>query len=650
MSSRKGSLLSERSFASSKRQFTQDDDIAYKAAYLNVMESTDESIHTRQELTQVLQYAGKNPTGKQINSIWSKSAGAVTFSEFCKLAKEMKSTSKNQLITAFKKIDINGDGFISESELYRVLTSKGEKMTHSEIRKILDMADANKDGKLDYEEFSAMVLSTSNECKTFNVQKMFPNRTDPYSTAQKPVPTKRSSTARPGSAMSRSESEDTTREKLNSQSSSRPSSAVAPRKEKVALQRLDDAIRVQGSAPNLKSTNDHPKTLKGWNHVHSKGCFFTDLEEDSTTVSHIYKLELPFASNVWLTIKPYVVSGSEESRKSNVDVGAFIYRESNTDESTLVAFTESKDEQQWYWRGDLRSGTYKVIPFTTGCRLKSRDLGISGDFQLTRKDQNGEYQLSRAFRSALGDVFQICDLDGNGFLNRNEFNWYQMMTSDEEVDDEAWQIVLDNLEVENDEITKEGFVKLHLMQAQEDGDEAQQEFADMMKHVGFNSNLQLDQGCPFHLNVYTKDCKASLEVSHLGSGKDSEIASGFLDSIAQKNVTHRVNCIDGLVWYIYASDFRTSTALENKTAQTIRCQADCSMSKNCMTLKGKNVIPIQVLPYSKTLVDHAMPLNQDEWIYHCTVTNPTSNSNRKASTSSRRSNSRKTSSVVDLFD
>lgn len=25
-------------------------------------------------------------------------------------------------------------------------------MTHSEIKKILDMADANKDGKLDYEE------------------------------------------------------------------------------------------------------------------------------------------------------------------------------------------------------------------------------------------------------------------------------------------------------------------------------------------------------------------------------------------------------------------------------------------------------------------------------------------------------------------
>lgn len=45
-------------------------------------------------------------------------------------------------------------------------------------------------------------------------------------------------------------------------------------------------------------------------------------------------------------------------------------------------------------------------------------------------------------RAALGDVFHICDLDGNGFLSRDEFNWYQMMTSDEEVDDDAWQVVL----------------------------------------------------------------------------------------------------------------------------------------------------------------------------------------------------------------
>lgn len=31
------------------------------------------------------------------------------------------------------------------------------------------------------------------------------------------------------------------------------------------------------------------------------------------------------------------------------------------------------------------------------------------------------------------------------------------------------------------------------MQAQEDGADAQQEFADMMKHVGFNTNLEMDQ-------------------------------------------------------------------------------------------------------------------------------------------------------------
>lgn len=39
------------------------------------------------------------------------------------------------------------------------------------------------------------------------------------------------------------------------------------------------------------------------------------------------------------------------------------------------------------------------------------------------------------------EVFYRCDLDGNGYLSRNEFNEFQLRTSGEDCDDEAWSVV-----------------------------------------------------------------------------------------------------------------------------------------------------------------------------------------------------------------
>ena len=41
----------------------------------------------------------------------------------------------------------------------------------------------------------------------------------------------------------------------------------------------------------------------------------------------------------------------------------------------------------------------------------------------------------------LNDLFEMCDIDGDGRLSREEFNLFQQVTSDEDVDDEAWEIV-----------------------------------------------------------------------------------------------------------------------------------------------------------------------------------------------------------------
>ena len=49
----------------------------------------------------------------------------MSYSEFCETMKQEKQNSKNDLVSAFKKIDVNNDGFISFSELKKALTMVG---------------------------------------------------------------------------------------------------------------------------------------------------------------------------------------------------------------------------------------------------------------------------------------------------------------------------------------------------------------------------------------------------------------------------------------------------------------------------------------------------------------------------------------------
>lgn len=46
----------------------------------------------------------------------------MSFGEFCDVLHHERPQTAEDLVSAFKKIDINGDGFITHSELKRVLT------------------------------------------------------------------------------------------------------------------------------------------------------------------------------------------------------------------------------------------------------------------------------------------------------------------------------------------------------------------------------------------------------------------------------------------------------------------------------------------------------------------------------------------------
>ena len=74
------------------------------------------------------------------------------YQEFKLVVGKEHPTSIDDLMKAFRKLDVNNDGFITADELTRILTRRGEKMTEEEVHKIINEADENGDGKLDYSE------------------------------------------------------------------------------------------------------------------------------------------------------------------------------------------------------------------------------------------------------------------------------------------------------------------------------------------------------------------------------------------------------------------------------------------------------------------------------------------------------------------
>ncbi|KAI9024327.1 hypothetical protein CLU79DRAFT_746598 [Phycomyces nitens] len=78
---------------------------------------------------------------------------------FMPLNRNRKSIIHDQddLVLCFQQFDKNKDGLISRQELEQVMADLGERMTAQEIKDMMDEADTNKDGFIDFEEFKHLL-------------------------------------------------------------------------------------------------------------------------------------------------------------------------------------------------------------------------------------------------------------------------------------------------------------------------------------------------------------------------------------------------------------------------------------------------------------------------------------------------------------
>uniref|UniRef100_A0A8C8AVT4 EF-hand calcium-binding domain-containing protein 7 n=1 Tax=Otus sunia TaxID=257818 RepID=A0A8C8AVT4_9STRI len=569
-----------------------------RAAYLTVLKSSLENIKSKEQLSLVLQQAGRNPSQKTVNKYWTSQTTTLNFDDFCTILKKEKPATKTELLEAFGKIDTDNTGYILHDELYKILTTRGEKMTLDEVSTITKQADFNCRGKLDYIKFCDLYMTTSEQCcKTAREKLEVDNRLKQQQFGSQAETSSEGITmpvSKPSPRISRKTDHKLAPTKGDSRTPSRPSSAQSCKAS------ISTSLSL-GASSNRSTKLIEPDMMKEWHCAQSKGCFY--LEEDGEIISHKYKLNLPQRSTVCITIKPLNIRQVEgkSCHWLSVDTALYILKENETQENLqLVSFTEQQNKEMFGWKGELGSGIYWLLPFTTGCRLKKVKAQMTGEAKLVYRGEDGELALTKEFRAALSDIFETIDLDGNGLLSLEEYNFFELRTSGEKCDEEAWAVCKENFDMKKNELTRQGFMDLNLMEANDREGDPSDLWVTLLS-LGYNKALEMTEACPFVIDIYAEKCKPRIKAIYLEAGS-SQLNRAVCKSVVNKGEAKVMDGCENIIVYTYKTGRRITSVIENKKGELHRSDARAARQSNKqlntrLCLHFCNITIFQELPY-----------------------------------------------------
>lgn len=138
----------------------------YKEAFSLFDRDNDGRIQAS-ELGTLMRALGRNPTEAEvreyIKSIDPHSTSYINFSDFLSLMAKVPpldpAVAERELLDAFRVFDREGKGYMPTAELRHIVTTLGEKLTEAEADEMINEADPEKTGKVDYAKFIKKMLS-----------------------------------------------------------------------------------------------------------------------------------------------------------------------------------------------------------------------------------------------------------------------------------------------------------------------------------------------------------------------------------------------------------------------------------------------------------------------------------------------------------
>lgn len=542
-----------------------------KAAYLMVKGSIGEDLVKKEEFIEALQYAGFNPTQRSIGRHWIDSTRRLTFSQFCNITEIEPIPTESSLIASFEKLDDKDAGFITHDDFLLNMTTRGEKLPAGVIERLITDEKYNRDKKFFYKKFCQSVIETGERLGTLALEKLQKEEED-FMVNSKTYKVKRK-IASPEKASNGIKTPTRT-----ASASRKTSTSESPR--------------------NLNNNRRNSEELRTpWNsHIRSKGSFFF---ENANIISHQYLL---IASK---TAKYKLVVQAEKQYRNNcslIDVQLYIFDENKR----FICRTEKNSGQaMWEWEGQLEAGRYTVIPFTSGTRFRKRNEAHELA-ETALIERFPKIKLTREFQQLLSDVFVKVDLDGNGTLSRREFNLFNWRTSGEEVADEEWAVVEENFPLKNGELTLDGFLTLHQMEA-EDNDGEPSELKVTVQAMGYNKSLIQDESAGFIISLASQDPDTSLTLCGLKCGGlllEKTVTRSAIE--ADKHPT-RVRGVSNVLVYKEVTENRITFVLQNKSEASVNIQMDLSRSTGIVTNKLAPIFTVCLAKKSSVIATHVLP-------------------------------------------
>ncbi|KAG8739215.1 calmodulin-like 3 [Ceratobasidium sp. 414] len=109
-----------------------------------------------EELGSVMRELGQKPTSEELHMMMAEvdldHSGTIDFEEFLAMMDEKMQdvSAEDEMREAFRVFDQDGSGQLSPEELKTMMNSLGENLTDSEVQQMIQEADTDGDGQIDY--------------------------------------------------------------------------------------------------------------------------------------------------------------------------------------------------------------------------------------------------------------------------------------------------------------------------------------------------------------------------------------------------------------------------------------------------------------------------------------------------------------------
>ena len=383
---------------------------------------------------------------------------------------------------------------------------------------------------------------------------------------------------------------------------SRSICATADELKKLSVRRLDDNL-IKQRKNSTTFTKHHRKpqikanSRESWFSTKINGNFF---HEDSAIVSHQFGLDITSDGEAIIKIQ----LNEDVNSSKELDIMGYIFHENAEGNRFFVGVTENKDnESANFWQGHLNAGKYHVIPFTTGLNILNPAFSIQNRLKLIDKDNSGKIFMTQQFEGLLMKIFGQLDLDKSGGLNQQEFNLYNLRTSGEEVQHSEWEVVLTNFSCLNEELTPEGFLELHRLEAEDSGG-IEEDLWLTIKAMGYNGAGDLTTCAGYNLTALSQNSPPVFIVTGLRPG-GLTLDKAIVRHVMQSSQPVRLE--GDVIKYEYVNPYKATLVFQNKSQRAVSLRVDLSRSSNVRSHRGSLDTLLQLPAKSALVAHHVLP-------------------------------------------